>query len=184
MVKEKYIPSEVLVRKAISLTENFLREVQPKLETLLGKKLNKLKPLNQEDFKICQEAIGELLYSSVQAMSYINLATRDNGLKAQSPDNRKISIISESRERFNLGIEELLKECIPIKNPEGFLKELNQEFYDYISKTVGYSTRLGKFYIEDGRVYFKAKKDLPLPVKRGDSVVVGGIGFEEIKNAN
>ena len=177
MKAEEYIPSELLVRRASKLT---ILPTKSKIKTVLGKDITISRSLDKSGIKEIQRILSEFLYAAVETICYRNLACeyineQQRKKFAQVPDNIKLSIVSDSRERFNSGIEKILLKFLPIKESKNFLKDLNKEFFDYISRTGGYNTKLGNFYLDSGKIYFKTEKSLPPKTEPGDSIVVGGI---------
>ena len=158
MIKDRYTPSKKIMQK---LSQTLGLE-DPKIEEM-------------------QNELSKVLYGAVMAVCYRNLAFehgRPEELQeiVQIKENPKLSIISDSRERFNSDISKIIHGCIEI--PEDILSEVNQEFFDYVSNNRG-NMKLGDFYLDSGKVYFKTEKSLPKEKPQsGSSIVVGGIDIE------
>lgn len=167
MIKYDYLPSRTLVIKEIASAT---------------KKDN----ITDRDIDLAQKELQELFYGSIQTICFANLGfEQDDEEKRkmlnkehdypQIPENPKISVICSSKDRFSKELSRCLEDCLIIQNPKEFLEGLGKDFYKYILRGGTSGTKLGEFYLDSGRVFFKTEHSLPPKSPPGDSTVVGGI---------
>ncbi len=134
-----------------------------------------------------EEAMRDALYGTIAVISLRNVPFEHHDKETrrklnaeygypQVPEDPKVSIISDSRDRFNKHISLELEQRLIFDNLSDFLVRWNQDFYGYVSKSGGFRWQpQGDFYLDSGKIYFKTERTLPPKPPTGNSMVVGGI---------
>jgi hypothetical protein len=148
---------------------------------------------NQRTLGEMQQVLSETFYCAIQSLAFRNLSFGQNDLTEklkinqqdgypQVPGDTQLSIISDSRERFNRKAYALLGMRMPFKDYESFLGMWNQEFFDYVSENQGFEHN-GNFFLQDGKVLYRAGFQLPPKPPIGGAIAVGGIAAEPRERA-
>lgn len=152
MTQKIYHPSEELVQKALMLSEPELKKFESGLRSLTASYLP-ASSRNGGDKKACKKALEDAFYGTVAVVSRENLAG-----SSQVPENPRLTIITDSRDKFSKTIGNELRVRLVFENADSFLTDWSREFHDYVSQYNGFKTLLGRFYLESERVYFRTEE--------------------------
>lgn len=201
----KYISSEELVRRCYEECKGFRKSQRKGLEKFLFQ-LSGFELIPKDEQRICRELKNVLTKNTKKILSGLieqptekNMESIKKAIKNSISESvhyalcalawrravfkEKIYKVADQK-TFAKEVGDILLECFPVKNPKSFFQHLHSDFSSYVKQHQPIQNKTYKLYSTDEGICIEVSDEVidtvskPRPPK-GDSIVVGGIGFDE-----